>query len=127
MGLHLGWAEPPGDGGALLQIGTIAMKNALFALFFVFCAASAFGQTAGVVTSQASAAAFPEHVQHASQHSMGHEENLFGESPYSYEKGEQPLWEFPSAKRVTPLGDVARAYRKEHETAKKAEIIWEND
>jgi len=103
------------------------MKTNWFAFFFLFCAASAFGQVGSVLSSQPALIAVPEHVEHASQHSMGHEENLFGDSPYTYEKGEQPLWQFPSEKRVTPLGDIARAYRKQHLTAKKAEIIWEND
>lgn len=103
------------------------MKTSLLVLFFLLCVASAFGQVGSVLTSQPSLISVPEHPEHASQHAMAHEENLFGDSPYSYAKGELPLWEFPSEKRVTPLGDIARAYRKEHETAKRAEIMWEND
>jgi hypothetical protein len=105
------------------------MKNTLFVLFFLFCVASAFGQTSAPVLPNVSAPMImSEHPQHASQHDMAQEQSLFGSNtPYSYAQGEQPLWQFPSDKRVTPLGDVARSLRKEHEAARKAEIIWENE
>jgi hypothetical protein len=103
------------------------MKTTLFVLFFLFCVASAFGQVASAISSQPSGVVMAEHPLHASQHEMRQEESLLGTTPYTYAQGEQPLWQFPSDKRVTPLGDIARAYRKEHETAKRAEIIWEND
>ena len=87
------------------------MKNTLFALFFLFCVASAFGQTSAPVLPNVSAPMImSEHPQHASQHDMAQEQSLFG-----------------SDKRVTPLGDIARSLRREHEAARKAEIIWEND
>lgn len=44
---------------------------------------------------------------------------------YSYAKGERPLWEFGPVSEPVPLGDVARAYRKEKLTGKKAELILE--
>lgn len=105
------------------------MKITLFAAFVLCCAASAFGQVAASsISSQPSMVVMAEHNEHASQHDMAREQNLFGfTSPYSYAQGEQPLWEFPSDKPVTPLGDIARSLRKEHETAKKAEVIWENE
>jgi hypothetical protein len=61
-----------------------------------------------------------DHVQHASQHAMAQETSLLGNSSYAYAQGERPLWEFPSDKQETPLGDVARAYRKEHAATAKA-------
>jgi hypothetical protein len=35
------------------------------------------------------------------------------------------LWEFGPVSQPTPLGDVARAYRKEKSVAKKAELVLE--
>jgi len=58
---------------------------------------------------------------------MATETPLVGDSPnaYTYAQGERPLWEFGPVSPPVPLGDVARAYRKEKLTAKKAEIIFE--
>jgi len=68
-----------------------------------------------------------DHPLHAEQHDMAPEQTLFAaNSPYIFAQGEQPLWQFPTDKRVTPLGDVAREFRKEHEAARKAEVIWVN-
>lgn len=44
---------------------------------------------------------------------------------YGYAQGEQPLWEFGPVSQPVPLGDIARAYRKEKMTGKKAEILLE--
>jgi len=45
-------------------------------------------------------------------------------------QGEKPLWEamqeMGTAAAVTPLGDSARALRKEHVAVKKATIVWSN-
>jgi hypothetical protein len=106
------------------------MKTTLwtvFAVFFLFCVASAFGQQAAPVLPNLPVEfVVPGHPQHAERHDMAQEQSLFASDLYSYAQGEQPLWQFPSDKRVTPLGDIARELRKEHETAKKAEVIWEN-
>lgn len=98
------------------------MKTTILARFLcLLCATSAFAQSAGVLTGTPQPMQMSEHPQHASQHSMAQESNLFGSNPYSYAKGEQPLSEFGSGPRYeTPLGDVARAYRKEHASATKA-------
>jgi hypothetical protein len=61
-----------------------------------------------------------DHVQHATEHAMGQESSLLGSSAYTYAQGERPLWEFGTDKHETPLGDVARAFRKEHATTAKA-------
>ena len=51
---------------------------------------------------------------------------LVGGGAYTYAQGERPLWEFgPAFPPPTPLGDVARAFRKEKLAAKKAEIVLE--
>jgi hypothetical protein len=101
------------------------MKTLLFALCFL-CATAAFSQTASVRDNNPQPTEFVDHTQHASAHVMGQESSLLGGTSYSYEHGELPLWEFGTVKKVTPLGDTARALRKEHARDKKATRIWEN-
>ena len=102
------------------------MKTTLFVLF-IFSAAAAFGQAAPVLSNQSMVLQLPEHPQHASVHEMATEQPLVGGSPasYTYAQGERPLWEFGPVSEPVPLGDVARAYRKEKLTMKKAEIVFE--
>ena len=104
------------------------MKTTLL-LLFVLCAASAFGQMAAAsISSQAQPAQFSEHPEHASPHAMRAESPLVGgtaDVTYTYAQGEQPLWQFGPVSEPTPLGDVARAYRKEKVAIKKAEFIFE--
>lgn len=95
-------------------------------LLFILCAAAAFGQTAPVLPNQVQMVMVPEHPQHADQHEMAVERPLVGGAPgtYTYAQGERPLWEFgPAFPPPTPLGDVARAYRREKLGVKKAEIV----
>lgn len=90
------------------------MKTILFSLFF-FCATTAFAQNGGGVLSNIpQPMTMVEHPLHASQHAMGQETSLLDTSVYSYAKGEVPLAELGSIEYETPLGDVARAFRKEH-------------
>jgi len=58
---------------------------------------------------------------------MACERPLVGGAPdtYSYAQGERPLWEFGPVSEPVSLGDVARAYRKEKVSAKKAELVLE--
>jgi hypothetical protein len=103
------------------------MKITLF-LWFILCTAAAFGQTAPVLPNQAQMVVVPEHPQHAEQHEMAVERPLVGGSAntYTYAQGERPLWEFgPVSAPPTPLGDVARAFRKEKSVARKAEVVLE--
>jgi hypothetical protein len=102
------------------------MKTTLVVLF-VFCAAAAFAQTAPVLQSQPQIVEVPEHTQHADVHALATEHPLVGGGPDTYTsyRGEVPLWEFGPVKEEPSLGDVARAYRKEKMTGKKAEIILE--
>jgi len=101
------------------------MKITLLILM-IFCAATAFGQ-AGAISSQPTIIQIPDHPGHASLTPMADERPLVGGAPdaYSYAQGEQPLWEFGTVTQPKPLGDVARAYRKEKLEGKKAEIILE--
>jgi hypothetical protein len=99
-----------------------------FVVFFVLFAAAAFAQTAPVLPNQVQMVVMPEHIEHASQHDLATERPLVGGGGYTYAQGERPLWEFgPVLPPPTPLGDVARAYRKEKEklNAPKAEVVFE--
>ncbi|HJX00497.1 MAG TPA: hypothetical protein VJ453_10060 [Terriglobales bacterium] len=102
------------------------MKTTLV-VFIMLCAASAFGQAVGTISSQPTPAVFSEHPLHAEPHSMATQTPIAGGSAdgYGYEKGEQPLWQFGPVAEPVALGDVARAYRKEKLTGKRAETILE--
>jgi hypothetical protein len=104
------------------------MKITIF-LLLILCTAAAFGQTAaGSVSSQPQMVTVPDHPLHAELHALATERPLVGggSDTYTYAQGERPLWEFgPVSQPPSPLGDVARAYRKEKVAAKKAEIILE--
>jgi len=99
----------------------------LLVLPVVFFAAAAFGQTAGSISSQPVPTTMSDHPLHAGPHPMATEQPIVGggSDTYTFAQGERPLWEFGPVYVETPLGDVARAYRKEKLTAKKAEIIFE--
>ena len=98
------------------------MKTTIFAFCFLcfLGATAASGQSASVLSSYAQPVVLPEHPLHASEHAMGTETSLLGTSSYGYAKGEVPLAELGTLPYETPLGDVARAYRKEHSLAPKA-------
>jgi hypothetical protein len=100
------------------------MKTTFVVLaMFVLCSA-AFGQISGSATA-VQQLQIGENPQHADYHPMGTEQSLLGGNNVTYAHGELPLWEFGPVSQPVPLGDVARAYRKEKLTAKKAEIIFE--
>jgi hypothetical protein len=103
------------------------MKTTIFALFFLCASAAAFGQTAPVLYNN------PQHIQmpddrpqHAAEHAMALESSLLSSGTISYAKGEVPLAELASPMYHTPLGDIARSYRKEHATLPKATKVTEN-
>ena len=99
------------------------MKLTLFALFFL-AAASAFGQVS-VLSNEVSMLQMPDHAQQAEQHAMACEHSLVGGGSVSYAQGERPLWEFGPVSEPAPLGDVARAVRKEKLALKRAGIVFE--
>jgi hypothetical protein len=104
------------------------MKTTITAICFAFCflcATAAFGQTASVLSNTPAPTVIPDHPLRATQHDMAHYDNLRGTDAYSFVQGEQPLWQYPSDKRETPLGDIARAYRKDHMVDRKATIVVE--
>ena len=104
------------------------MKITLFLMCFL-CATAAFGQsvagTAGL-SAQPQIVEFYSHPQHAAQLPMALEQNLLITSGFTHAHGERPLWEAAPDSYATPLGDVARFLKKEHATAKKADIVWVN-
>jgi hypothetical protein len=100
------------------------MKTAVIA-FCLLCASAAFGQVGNVLTSNPQPTVIADHPLHASEHAMADESNLRGSSAYTYARGEQPVWQFGTLKPETPLGDVARAYRKDHAAERKAVIVLE--
>lgn len=103
------------------------MKTVLIVLC-VLCAATVVGQSTGsVLSSQPVVFQSASHVEHASPHDMATEQPLVGAggNTYTYAHGERPLWEFGPVSEEPSLGDVARAYRQEKLTAKKAEIVFE--
>ena len=100
------------------------MKTFIAIAFLSFCSVSSFGQSAPVFSNPVQMA---DHPQHASYNRMACETPLAGGSAdaYSYARGERPLWEFGPVSQPVPLGDAARAYRKDKVTAKKAEMVLE--
>ncbi len=101
------------------------MIKTLF-VFTILCAAPLFGQTAASISNQQSIVSIPSHPQHAEHHSLATEHPLVGGSDtYSYAQGERPLWEFGPVSEPVPLGDVARANRREKLVAKKAQVVFE--
>jgi hypothetical protein len=100
------------------------MKTILFAIC-VLGATSAFAQIGSSVSATAQPISMADHPMHAMQHDMGQEQNLFSSPSVSYAQGERPLWEFGPVSQPVPLGDIARAYRKEHAGVRKAEVIYE--
>jgi hypothetical protein len=103
------------------------MKTTIIVLCF-FCATAAFAQSAPVLSNQANLIVMVDHPQHASEHALGTETSLFSpQSPYTFAKGEVPLADLGSLPYETPLGDIARAYRKERAAvAPKAAKVSEN-
>jgi len=104
------------------------MKTTLVALCFIcfIGTISAHAQLAPVLQNNPAPVVITDHPQHASEHAMARETTLLSLTPYSYAQGEVPLVELGSIPYQAPLGDIARAYRKEHALARKATVVFEN-
>jgi hypothetical protein len=101
------------------------MKTTIIVLCFLG-ATAAFAQNAPVLPNTPQPLQMNDHPQHASEHAMAQESSLLSCSSYSYAKGERPLSDFGGTlKQETPLGDIARAFRKDHTTAAKAATTLE--
>jgi hypothetical protein len=101
------------------------MKTGLLILSLL-CATSALAQSSSGSANLSNELQFSTHNERATQLPMAQEQNLLANSSYSFAQGERPLWEVQPLSHSVPLGDVARRMKKEHETAKKADIIWNN-
>jgi hypothetical protein len=96
------------------------MKTTVIVFCFL-CATAAFAQNGPILSNTPAPVVMAEHPLRASEHPMAQETSLLsGLSPYTYAQGEVPLAELGSLPYETPLGDVARAYRKEHADVAKA-------
>jgi hypothetical protein len=102
------------------------MKTSLLVLLCLFGSA-AFAQVGGgALSAEPQIFEITGHVQHADFRPMAVPGELRMTAPMVAARGERPLWEVAPHKQEIPLGDVARYLRKQHETAKKSEILWEN-
>jgi hypothetical protein len=88
------------------------MKTTIYTLFLLF-ATAAFAQNGSVLSNSPQPLQISDHAQHASQHALAQETTLLSTSVYSYAKGEVPLSDLGTPVYEPPLGDVARAFRKE--------------
>jgi hypothetical protein len=98
-------------------------------LFCFLCATTALGQSVSggsALSAEPQVLQFPSHPARAMQQAMGERENILESSTIVSARGERPLWEVAPKRHEVPLGDVARMFRKEHATAKKAVIVWDN-
>ena len=89
----------------------------------VLSAAAAFGQStagAGAISADIQPLRMSDHPQRAMLQQPTQTVSLLEGSAATFGTGERPLWEFATAKTETPLGDVARAFRKDHAQVKKA-------
>jgi hypothetical protein len=92
----------------------------------LLCATHAFGQYAGVISSESQKFEVPSHEQHAIQQDLGQEKSLLITGVTTHEHGMRPLWELAPVHVEVPLGDTARMLKKQHDVSKKADIVWEN-
>jgi hypothetical protein len=106
------------------------MKTKLFVLIIpallIFVSVS-HAQSIGGNAVYSNSVQIADHVERASMHDMGSEQSLIGGGGSTYAQGERPLWEFGHPTEPKPLGDIARELRQQKLTAKKAEIIFEQD
>jgi hypothetical protein len=102
------------------------MKTTLLFFSLLLCASAVFGQTASVLSNSPQMTLIPDHPEHASQHEMAPQQDILEHSGYTYAQGERPLWEFGPVSVPVPLGDVARAAKKQRETARKSEVVWQD-
>ena len=106
------------------------MKMTLLTLFtfFVLSSTALFAQYSGggfVLDSQPHPLVLPSHEQHAYEGSLLPQRDLYVRTATVIAQGERPLWEFAHPAETMPLGDVARLYRQQHATAKKAVKVLE--
>ena len=105
------------------------MKKNLIAVCFLLCAGAAFAQSslgASALSSEPQMLVMPSHQATASEKAIGTGKSLLTGSGSVSAKGERPLWEVAPNNVPIPLGDSARALKKQHAEAKKAQVTWVN-
>ncbi|HUM06284.1 MAG TPA: hypothetical protein VLT90_12540 [Terriglobales bacterium] len=102
------------------------MKTTLLALFLL-TASAAFGQAIGasVINSEPNIFHIPSHELRATQSQLANEQSILFTAVNPSAQGERPLWEVVKPAPQPSLGEVARALRQEHATAKKAVKVYE--
>jgi len=102
------------------------MKTTLIALLLL-SASAALGQSIGanVISNEPNMLYVPSHQARATQHPMAEERSILFTSVNPSAHGERPLWEVAKPAPEVPLGDIARMFRQEHATARKAVRILE--
>ena len=104
------------------------MRATLFAVC-ILCATAAFGQAGvGCSSSRTLPLQMESNPLHASFQPLAQPQDLSetNATTYTYARGERPLWEVAVETHETPLGDSARALRKEHDVVKKSAKVWSN-
>jgi hypothetical protein len=103
------------------------MKTIFLIPLLLLLGVGAFGQCCQSIAAAPMTSVWtaPDHAQRAMRHSLGTEYDLREIGGITMAQGELPAWEVLSPAAETPLGDVARDYRKEHAVARKARIVWE--
>jgi len=103
------------------------MKTTLVALCLL-CTTLAFGQALGgsLLSSETQVLQISGHPARAMHQPMAEQQSLLESSTSVSAKGERPLWEVGKTAEPMPLGDVARLLKKQHETVKKAAVVFEN-
>jgi hypothetical protein len=104
------------------------MKTLVVAFCFLATSAALAQVGAGgsVLSSEPSFVEFNSHPARANQMGMAEQQIVLERSNSMIAQGERPLWELAPKVTVVPLGDIARAVRKERLVAKKSTTIWEN-
>jgi hypothetical protein len=107
-----------------------AMKTALLVGCFLWTTVALGQSIGGAITAPSMTQPYQMtyHAEHASAQPMAQEQSLLaGSGTVTIGHGELPLWEVaPKEPPAVPLGDTARLLRKQHETAKKAQFVFEN-
>ncbi|MFZ3212850.1 MAG: hypothetical protein WA188_15210 [Terriglobales bacterium] len=101
------------------------MKTIFLIPLLLLLGVGAFGQIGGGSPQMESVWTPPDHALHAEPHAMSAEHDLREHSGVSMARGELPAWEVLRPAEEIPLGDVARDYRREHASARRARIVWE--
>jgi hypothetical protein len=89
----------------------------------LLCASAAFGQSYTSGPTLSTSLQPTSHPARATQQALSQDQDLRQASSVVIAQGERPVWEFAQPLETTPLGDIAREFRKERATTKKATIV----